>query len=93
MPLGTVFANPVTYEVPPMKYSAETILKLLLDPTIDTSHVCKTWLVVDVIQLKYPDDVRKDFFGTGSHLFTFKAYFNDGTISVEKCAPGAHGTV
>ena len=90
-----------------MKYSAESILKLLLDPTIDTSRVCKTWpvsgittnssFVVDVTKLKHPDDVRKDFFGkwahTGSHPFTFKAYFDDDTVSVEKCAPGAHGEV
>ena len=79
----------------------------MLDPTIDTSRVCKTWpisgintnstFVVDVTQVKHPDDVRKDFFNkwiySGSQPFTFKAYYNDDTISVERCAPGAHGTV
>ena len=99
--------HPKAFEVPPVKYSAEAILKLLLDPMIDTSRVCKTWpisdittnstFVVNVTKLKHPDDVRKDFFGkwihTGSHPFTFKAYIRDNCVSVERCAPGAHGTV
>ena len=31
----------VIYEVPPEKYSAEIIIRILLDPKIDKSRVCK----------------------------------------------------
>ena len=53
--------------------------------------------MVDLTKLKHSDDVRKDFFGkwihTGSHPFIFKAYVHKGSVSVEKCVPGAHGMV
>ena len=78
----------LAFEIPPPKYSAESILKLLLNPGIDQSRVCCVWpvsnikanamfVVDDITSLKHPDDVRKDFFGkwihSGSHPFTFKA--------------------
>ena len=100
--------HPFAFEAPPPKYSAEYILKLLLDPNIDQSRVCRVWpvsgvisnatFVVDITSLKHPDDVRKDFFGkwihSGSHPFTFKATIEkDGDVYVEKCAPGASGNV
>ena len=91
---------------PPLKYSAEEILKLLLNPKLDTSRVCCNWpvkvqctasFVVDVTKLKHPDDVRKDFFGkwshSGSHPVPFKARITDDYVSVERCAPGASGNV
>ena len=62
--------HPLAFEVPPPKYSAEAILKLLLNPNIDRSRICQTWpvsnivgnatFVVDITSLKHPDDVRKD---------------------------------
>ena len=100
--------HPFAFEAPPPKYSAEYILKLLLDPNIDQSRVCRVWpisgvisnatFVVDITSLKHPDDVRKDFFGkwihSGSHPFTFKATIEkDGDVYIEKCAPGASGNV
>lgn len=100
--------HPNAYEAPPPKYLAESLLKILLNPCIDTSHICRTWpvtgitvsasFVVDVTSLKHPDDVRKDFFGkwihSGSHPFTFKAHFKeDDYVQVEKCAPRASGNV
>ena len=90
--------HPFAFEAPPPKYSAEYILKLLLDPNIDQSRVCRVWpvsgvisnatFVVDITSLKHPDDVRKDFFGkwihSGSHPFTFKATIEkDGDVYVE----------
>lgn len=84
------------------------MLKLLLNPGIDRKRVCSTWpvpdieasstFIVDITALKHPDDVRKDFFGkwiySGSHTFNFKASIEeDGSVYVEKCAPGAHGNV
>ena len=76
----------LAYEKPPLKYTAEAILKILLDPKLDYSRVCSVWpvlvensatFVIDVTKLKHPDDVRKDFFGkwthSGSHPITFKA--------------------
>lgn len=100
--------HPMAYEVPQHKYSSELLLKLLLNPSIDRSRVCSTWpvpdimtsstFIVDISTLKHPDDVRKDFFGrwmySGSHTFPFKAFFeDDGSVFVEKCAPGAQGNV
>lgn len=74
----------LSFEAPPPKYSAESILKLLLSPDIDRSRVWpvskiegSATFVVDITSLKHPDDVRRDFFGkwihSGSHLITFKA--------------------
>ena len=100
--------HPLSFEAPPPKYSAESILKLLLSPDVDRSRVCRVWpvsniegsatFVVDITSLKHPDDVRKDFFGkwihSGSHPITFKATIEtDGEVLVEKCAPGASGNV
>ena len=100
--------HPCAFEIPPSKYSAEYILKLLLDPNIDQSRVYRVWPVsgvksnatfgVDITSLKHPDDVRKDFFGkwihSGSHPFAFKATFGEnGQVYVEKCAPGASSNI
>lgn len=98
--------NPLGYEKPPTKYSAETILKILLDPEIDRSRICNMWpvavhssttFVVDVTKLKHPDDVRKDFFGrwkhSGSHPTPFKARVSEEGVEVERCALGATGAV
>ena len=100
--------HPLAFEIPPPKYTAEYILKLLLNPDIDRSRICCTWpvsnivcsatFVVDLTSLKHPDDVRKDFFGkwihSGSHPIVFRATFDeDGEVAVEKCAPGATGNV
>ena len=100
--------HPLAFEIPPPKYSAEYILKLLLDPNIDQSRVCRVWpvsgvksnatFVVDITSLKHPEDVRKDFFGkwihSGSHPFVFKTTFEEnGEVYLEKCAPGASSDI
>ena len=72
------------YEVPPEKYSAERVIKILLDPNIDKKKICNQrpldiqssgTFVVDLNSLKDPDDVKKDNFGvwhhSGSHNQTF----------------------
>ena len=73
------------YEVPPEKYAAERIIKILLDPKIDDRKICKqrplnvessSTFVIDLNSLKDPDDVKKDNFGVwhhnGSHNQTFE---------------------
>ena len=52
---------------------------------------------MDLTKLSHPDDVKKDMFGrwnhSGSHPIPFMASFNeDGTVNVERCAPGASGS-
>ena len=72
-------ATPV-YEIPPPKYSADSILKILLDPEIDQDKICKekpfnvtesATYVVNIKNLQHPDDIKKDQFGiwnySGSH--------------------------
>ena len=99
--------HPLAYEVPPPKYTAEYILKLLLNPSIDCNWIFCTWpvsnivgsatFVVDLTLLEHPDDVQKDFFGkwlhSGSHPFVFKATFGEhGEVAVEN-ATGATGNI
>ena len=64
------------YEVPPEKYSAEQIIKILLDPNFDDKKICKqrpvnvkssSTFVVDLSSLKDPDDVKKDNFCVWHH--------------------------
>ena len=77
-------------------------MKLLLDPSIDQSCICRVWpvsgvksnvtFVVDITSLKHPDDVRIDCFGkwthSGFHHFTFKATFEkDGDVFCRKVCP------
>ena len=92
------------YEVPPPKYSAERILRILLDPTI-SSKVCSkrpvsitssATFVIDITKLADPEDVKNDNFGSwshsGSHPTTYRVNVEeDGYVRVEKCAPGATG--
>ena len=94
------------FERPPPKYSAYSIMKLLLDPNIDKSKIALTrpvgtthsaTFVVDLSKLNHPDDVKKDNFGkwehSGSHPEVFKCSFNElESVTVEKCAPGASGS-
>ena len=52
--------------------------------------------MVDLSKLDHPDDVKKDNFGkwehSGSHPEVFRCSFDDqGSVSIEKCAPGASG--
>ena len=59
--------HPLAFEIPPPKYTAEYILKLLLNPNIDHSRICCTWpvseivcsatFVVNLTSFKHPDDV------------------------------------
>lgn len=72
------------YEVPPEKYPAERIIKILLDPLMDPSLVCKkcpmnvegsSSFVIDLDKLDDPDDIKKDNYGvwdhSGSHNHNF----------------------
>ena len=94
------------FEMPPPKYSAEKFLKILLDPRIDKTKICKhkplqiresATFVVDVRCLKHQDDIKKDEFGiwhySGSHPQTYRVYIeSDGHMTVEKCGDGASGS-
>lgn len=93
------------YETPPPKYSAETILKILLDPSLPATKVCSVRptnivkscsYVIDISKLEHPDDVKSDNFGTwkhsGSHPQVYRVQMeSDGYLHVEKGAPGATG--
>lgn len=70
--------NQPIYEVPPEKYTAETIIKILLDPK--ESKIChakptmvssNATYVVDTKNLQNLEDIKKDQFGickySGSH--------------------------
>ena len=95
--------HPKAYEAPPSKYFAESLLKIVLNPHIDSDRVCHTWPVVGITSsATFVVNVTSMFVKTflasgyiqGPTLFTFKAYFReDGSIRVEKCAPGASGDV
>ena len=87
----------VVYETPAAIYSAETIMKILLNPTSSrVSRVCphcvtkSSTYVVDVTSLAHPEDVKKDDFRKwdykGSHPVAFHVCFkNDGSICIERC--------
>ena len=90
------------YEIPPAKYGAEYILKVLLNPKIDKrchQKPCNitesSTFVVGVLSLQHPDDIKKDEFGiwnySGSHPQAYKVYNEDGHLTVEKCGGGATG--
>ena len=77
--------NQPIYKLPPPKYSAEQILKILLDPNIPENKICKekpsgitcsATYVIDTNNLKCLDDVKKDEFGiwkySGSHPIFLK---------------------
>lgn len=98
--------NQPIYEIPPPKYSAETILRILLDPKLPENRVCKVkpsgikssaTFVVNIRNLKCVDDIKKDEFGiwnySGSHPQAYKVYNEDsGFMSIEKCGNGAKGS-
>ena len=94
------------YEFPPPKYSAEGVIRILLDPHLDVSKVCarrptdvsvSSTFIVNISKLAHPDDVKNDNFGvwvhSGSHPQVFKVHVDadDDYIGVEKCAAGATG--
>ena len=100
-PLSESSSQPV-YELPPSKYSAERVIKILL--RADSSKVCQkkptsvrrsATYVVDVRSLRCQDDIKKDEFGiwnySGSHPQPFKVHENDNSIVVERCCPGVSG--
>ena len=93
------------HEVPQNKYSAEWILKILLDPNISASVICtvrpvditkSATYVVDIHKLEHPSDIKNDNFGkwehSGSHPLCFRVQVeSDDHLYVEKCAAGATG--
>ena len=96
--------NQPVFESPPPKYSAEQLLKILLDPNLPYSKVCKdkpagvtcsATYVVDTRNLKCLDDIKKDEFGiwnySGSHPVSYRVHSKHGCMVVEKCEKGAVG--
>ncbi len=90
------------YEIPPDKYSAEAIIRILLEPQdkicsskpLDVSK--SATYVVDTRSLGNIDDVKKDQFGiwrySGSHPSSYEINTDDdtGEIEVEKCSEAAN---
>ena len=69
-PLGTA-VEPV-FEEPPKKYSAERIIRILMDPKVDPNKICKqrplavnqsATFIVDLNSLQDPEHVKRDNFG------------------------------
>ena len=91
------------YERPPPKYSAERVIKILLEA--EKSKVCErkptpirksATYVVNVRNLRSQDDIKKDEFGiwkySGSHPQPFKVHQEeDGYLTIERCCPGVSG--
>ena len=86
-------------------YTAERILKLLLNPEVDHSRVAQTGpkfvsesstYIVDLSCLDNPNDIKKDGLGkwsySGSHEELYRSYYDGGhKMHFEKCAKGATG--
>ena len=100
-PEEEVSSQPV-YGIPPSKYSAERVIKILLQA--ENSKICRkkptsvcrsATYVVDVRSLRCQDDIKKDEFGiwnySGSHPQPFKVHENYDDLIVEKCCPGVSG--
>ena len=93
------------YEIPPEKYAAENIVRILLNPKIDKQRVCKqrpldiqrsSTFVVDLDSLQHPDDVKKDNFGvwthSGSHDQKFESRINAaGILEVGRSLSSSEG--
>ena len=93
------------FEIPPPKYTAEQILRILLDPYISESKICNVrpvnitqsaTYVVNIQMLEHQDDIKNDNFGkwqhSGSHPLLFRVQMeSDDYMYIEKCAPGATG--
>lgn len=92
------------YEIPPPKYSAERVIKILLHPDESkacrikpTAITCSASYVVDVRCLQNQDDRKKDEFGiwkySGSHPQSSKVYEEEyGPPTIERCCAGASGS-
>ena len=64
------------FKYPPDKYSSHQIMRILLDPNIETAKIAKqrpletsqsATFVVDVRSLKHRDDIKKDMYGRWIH--------------------------
>ena len=95
--------NAPVYDIPKVQYSAEMVIRMLLDP--DMAKICSerptnithsSAFVIDLDKLEHPDDAKKDNFGkwvhSGSHSIPFKAWFaEDGGVEFERLEPGSTG--
>ena len=92
------------FEKPPPKYSAQQIMHILLDPSIDERRIAtrrpldapsSSTFVVDISKLSHPDDIKKDMYGkwlhSGSHSDVFLCTYEDDDVRIEKAASGASG--
>ena len=88
------------FEIPPSKYCAERVLRILLDGSISQDEVCSKRLVGVESSVTFVVDITRladHNFGTWkhskSHHTVFKVDIQEGDdyIQVEKCAPGAAG--
>ena len=104
-PCSEHLSDQPVFERPPAKYSAERILQILLNPTLQKDKICNlkpvnvhssATYVVDVRNLKSMEDIKKDEFGiwnySGSHPQMYRVSIQDkGSLSVDKCSSGTKG--
>lgn len=82
-------------------YSAEGIMKILLNPNIPAERVCQkcssfvthsSTFVIDITSLAHCDDVKKDDLEMGAQaLPSYPIYVwfrDDGSFGVERCQDG-----
>ena len=93
------------FELPPVKYLAEDVLRILLDPKISEERItterparvdCSATFVVDISKLAHPDDIKHDAYGkwsySGSHPVLFHVKMGKGgCVRIERCKPGTSG--
>ena len=86
------------FEIPPRKYTAERIIRILLDLSIDNSKVCKqhpfavtmsSTYVIDLNSLLDPEDVKRNNFRvwghSGSYTITFESRISEkGELEIGK---------
>ena len=85
------------YEIPKDTYTGEQILRILFDETISQDRICRECprqitksctFVVDLDELKHPEDIKKDEFGkwqyNGSHVVPYMAWKSGSSIDFEK---------
>lgn len=92
------------FENPPLKYSAEQILHILLDPDFDQQRICRQkpfgitrsgTFVVDLSSLDSEEDIKEDEFGiwnySGSHPKAYRIHKCNDILSFENVSINAKG--
>ena len=100
---STVKSQPV-YEIPPPKYPAEKIIRILLDPNIDQNKIChhkpsritsSATYIVNISRFESVEDIKKDEFGiwkySGSHPKVYRIHHTKQGMKIESASSSAKG--